>query len=69
MIYAGVLPEHQNKGINPLLLERVSRAMRDAGYKVCGNTWIADVNAASLRQREKMGARVLHRLHIYQKKL
>ena len=69
LIYTGVIPKLQGKGVNPLLLHRVTSAMRDAGYEVCGNTWIGDTNFASLRQREKMNADPLHRLHIYRKSL
>jgi len=30
-------------------------------------TWISDENTASLRQMEKLGARRLHRLHLFRK--
>ena len=43
--------------------------MRDAGYEFCGNTWISDSNKAILRQKEKMGAIPLHRVHLYRKSL
>ncbi len=67
LIYSGVIPELQGKGVNPLVLNRVMTAMRDAGYTHCGNTWIGDSNKASLRQKEKMLARPTHRLHLYRK--
>ena len=69
LIYSGVIPELQGKGVNPLVLYRVTNAMIDAGYEVCGNTWIGDSNKASLRQKEKMGAVPMHRLHLYRKHL
>lgn len=69
IIFQGVLPEHQGEGLNPLMLHHVLSAMKAAGYHTVGGTWIADVNAASLRQVEKTGARPLHRLHLYRKDL
>lgn len=69
LIYTGVIPELQGMGVNPIVMHRVTNEMRKAGYKVCGNTWIGDTNLASLRQREKMNATLLHRLHIYRKSL
>jgi len=38
-----------------------------AGYEILGNTWIGASNKASLRQKEKMGARALHELRIFRK--
>ncbi|HEY8615479.1 GNAT family N-acetyltransferase [Phenylobacterium sp.] len=55
------------QGINAAMLERVVWALKQRGYRTCGITWIGDVNAASLRQVEKLGARRLHRLHLYRK--
>ncbi|WP_309092467.1 GNAT family N-acetyltransferase [Phenylobacterium sp.] len=56
-------------GLNAAMLERVVSALRRRGYRRCGVTWIADSNAASLRQVEKLGARRLHRLHLFRKAL
>ncbi|MGX5847331.1 GNAT family N-acetyltransferase [Mesorhizobium sp. PL10] len=69
VIFQGVLPEYQGKGLNPLMLAHALGAMRSAGYLTVGGTWIADVNKASLRQAEKSGAQPLHRLHLYSKVL
>jgi hypothetical protein len=69
LIYSGVIPTLQGQGVNPLVLHKVTSAMRDAGYEICGNTWIGSTNAASLRQKEKMGARRIHELHIFRKML
>ncbi|WP_104666803.1 GNAT family N-acetyltransferase [Ensifer adhaerens] len=69
IIFQGVKPEHQGRGLNPLLLAHVLGEMRRAGYETAGGTWIADVNAASLRQAEKAGAKPLHRLHLFGKTL
>lgn len=69
LIFSAVAPQWQGKGVNPLVLRRVILAMQEAGYRVLGNTWIADVNPASLAQKEKSGATPLHRLHLYKKTL
>ena len=69
LIYSGVIPELQGQGVNPLVLNRVTTAMKEAGYEICGNTWIGSTNHASLRQKEKMGARRLHELAIFRKQL
>lgn len=69
IIFQGVMPEYQGLGLNGMMLARIARAMADAGYETVGGTWIADVNKASLRQAEKSGAKVLHRLHLFSKGL
>lgn len=67
IIFQGVMPEFQSRGVNPLILSEVLRSMRAAGYERVGGTWIADENRASLRQVEKTGAKPLHRLHLFGK--
>lgn len=69
LIFSAVVPEWQGRGVNPVVLRRVITAMQDAGYTVLGNTWIADVNPASLAQKSKSGAVPLQRLHLYRKVL
>jgi len=69
LIFSAVAPEWQGKGVNGVVLRRVILALKEAGYQTLGNTWIADVNPASLRQKEKSGARKLHRVHLYRKAL
>jgi hypothetical protein len=39
------------------------------GYTHLGISWVSDSNIASLRQMEKIGARPLHRLHLFRKSL
>jgi len=51
------------------MLHRTASSLQQAGYQTLGGTWIADVNGASLRQAEKVGAKPLHRLHLFAKKL
>ena len=69
LIYSAVCSRFQGQGVNPLVLHRVLSAMKAAGYETLGGTWISDENKASLRQKEKMGAKPLHRLHLYRKSL
>lgn len=69
LIFIGVIPELQRLGVNPYLMSHVLPAMKKAGYESLGNTWIADVNEASLAQKDKAGATALHRLHIFGKQL
>lgn len=69
VIFYSVARRRHNQGLNGAMLYRVTRALKDAGYRTLGITWIADENAASLRQVERLGARELHRLHLFRKDL
>lgn len=69
LIFSAICSRFQGQGVNPLILHRVLSAMKAAGYETLGGTWISDENKASLRQKEKMGARPMHRLHLYRKAL
>jgi len=69
LIFSGVIPELQGRGVNPVVLRRVLLAARAAGYGSIGNTWIGDVNGASLAQKSKSGAQAMHRLHLFAKTL
>src|SRR5690606_41405295 len=57
--------EGQGQGCMSSMLARTLTALRGAGYRQLGITWIAEENGASLRQMEKMGARPLHHLHLF----
>ena len=69
IIFYSVARARHGQGLNGAMLYRVTRALKDAGYATLGITWIADENAASWRQVEKLGARELHRLHLFRKEL
>lgn len=69
LIYSAVREDMQGKGVNPVVLRHVILAMKEAGYETLGNTWIADVNEASLAQKSKAGAHMMHRTHLYRKTL
>jgi GNAT superfamily N-acetyltransferase len=67
VIYYSVMPEYQGRGLNSAMLHRTIEACRAAGYTSLGCTWIADVNIASIKQMERIGAKRLHRQHLFRK--
>jgi hypothetical protein len=67
IIFYSVVRDCHSRGLNSAMLARVIAALRDGGYSSLGITWIADRNAASLRQVEKIGGKPLHRLHLFRK--
>ena len=67
LVFAGVRPAFQRRGLSGALLSRCVAAMKNAGYQSLGITWVSDENTPSLRQVAKMGGRPLHRLHLYRK--
>lgn len=69
LVFAGVRPAFQRRGLSGALLARCVAAMKTSGYDSLGITWVSDQNTPSLRQVEKMGARPLHRLHLFRKEL
>jgi hypothetical protein len=69
IIFYSVAARMQGRGLNGAMLHRVTAALKHAGYRSLGLTWIADVNGASLRQVERLGARRLHRLHLFTKRV
>lgn len=69
IIFYSVAARMQGRGLNGAMLHRVTSALKRAGYRSLGITWIADVNGASLRQVERLGARRLHRLHLFTKRV
>jgi GNAT superfamily N-acetyltransferase len=69
VIYSAVIPELHGRGLGGAMLGHLIRAAKAAGYRKLGVTWVADVNKASLRQMEKIGAKPLHRLHLFRKTL
>ena len=69
IVFYSVARRMQGQGLNGAMLHRVTSALKSAGYRSLGLTWIADVNAASLRQVERLGARRLHRLHLFTKRV
>ncbi len=69
LVFAGIMPQWQGRGVNPVILRHVMQAARAAGYLSIGNTWIADENPMSLAQAQKAGSTPMHRLHLFHKPL
>jgi hypothetical protein len=69
IIFYSVVRDSHGRGLNSAMLSRVVAALRGGGYRSLGITWIADVNGASLRQMEKIGAKPLQQLHLFRKAL
>jgi GNAT superfamily N-acetyltransferase len=69
IIYYSVVPELHGRGLNGAMLGRLILEARNGGYRKLGTTWIADVNGASLRQMQRIGAKPLHRLHLFAKQM
>ncbi len=69
IVYYSVATALHGRGLNGAMLSRLIGQARAAGYKRLGTTWISDGNVASLRQMEHIGARRLHRLHLFSKPL
>ncbi|MFM9943281.1 MAG: GNAT family N-acetyltransferase [Hyphomicrobiaceae bacterium] len=69
IIYYSVTPHLHGRGLNRIMLKRVVTAAKAAGYRRLGTTWIADVNGASLKQMQLIGAKPLHRLQLFSKSL
>ena len=69
IIFYSVAARMQGRGLNGAMLYRVTTSLKDAGYETLGITWIADVNGASLRQVERLGAQAMHRVHLFTKRI
>ncbi|MEO0401021.1 MAG: GNAT family N-acetyltransferase [Pseudomonadota bacterium] len=69
IIFYSVATASHGQGVMSAILSRTLTQLRDAGYTELGITWIADENAGSLRMMDKIGAKPLHRLHLFRKPL
>lgn len=69
IIFYSVAQDQHGNGLMGGMLKHLIATLRHARYCELGITWIADVNPASLRQMERIGAKPLHRLHLYRKAL
>jgi RimJ/RimL family protein N-acetyltransferase len=69
LIFISVAQRWQNHGLAGAILHRSLAKLRERGYRSVGYTWVSDGNLPSLRQAEKLGARPLHRLHLFRKEL
>ncbi|GLI97113.1 GNAT family N-acetyltransferase [Sphingobium sp. BS19] len=55
IIFYSVAQAWHGRGVMPTMLARTINALKGARYERLGVTWIADQNAASLRQMERLG--------------
>ena len=69
IVFFSVRRSHHGRGVNPVMLHHTIEAMRARGYSHLGISWVSDGNDASQRQMRKLGARELHRLHLFRKAL
>ncbi|MCK0096212.1 GNAT family N-acetyltransferase [Yoonia sp. F2084L] len=69
IIFYSVAQRCHGRGLMSAILARTLTQLRSAGYERLGVTWIADENTASLRMMDKIGAKPLHRLHLFRKDL
>lgn len=69
IIFFSVRRAWHGRGVNAVMLHHTLTAMRKAAYTHLGISWISDTNHASHRQMEKLGARPMHRLHLFRKAL
>jgi GNAT superfamily N-acetyltransferase len=69
LVYVSVKQEYQGKGLMTAMMGRVLAALRKAGYRKLGITWVWDGNTGSLKQMERIGAKPLHRMHLFRKAL
>lgn len=69
IIFYSVAKQSHGRGLMSAILARTLIQLRSAGYEQLGITWIADENRASLRMMDKIGAKPLHRLHLFRKPL
>ncbi len=69
IIFYSVSPDFHGRGVNQAILKRVVTNLKKKSYKTLGITWIADVNKSSLRQMEIIGAKALHHLSLFRKKI
>ncbi len=69
LVFGAVAPELQGRGLAAIALHAALTGLGRAGYEELGITWISDSNAPSLRQMEKLGARQLHRLNLFRRRI
>jgi len=69
IIFYSVNPENHGKGTAGLMLYKTIQALKAGGYEKLGITWIADENIGSIKQMERIGAKPLHKLHLFKKEL
>lgn len=69
IIFYSIAQSQQGCGLMGAMLDRTLKALHTAGYESLGVTWISEINHASLRQMELLGAKPLHGLHLFRRGL
>lgn len=69
LVFSGVTPGHQGRGLGRVMVRHALRALDDAGYTHLGITWVADDNTACRRVLELSGAMPLHRTRLFRRAL
>lgn len=69
IIFYAIAESQQGCGLMGAMLDRTLSGLHSAGYETLGVTWISDLNHASLRQMELLGATPLHGLHLFRRAL
>jgi len=69
LIYQSVSRELHNRGLNGAMLYRTAQALIKAGYARSAAPGSPTSTARRCGQAEKVGARPLHRLHLFTKPL
>jgi GNAT superfamily N-acetyltransferase len=64
-----ILPEYQGRGLEAVLIERISHAIWDLGYKEIDMSLTGEENVKSLRLQENLGFKVYRRYRVYEKAL
>ncbi|HTM77578.1 MAG TPA: GNAT family N-acetyltransferase, partial [Devosia sp.] len=69
VVYASVREDLHAQGLMSAMMVKLLPAMRAAGYRQLGITWIWDENAGSNRLMQHLNATPLHRTHLFRKAL
>jgi GNAT superfamily N-acetyltransferase len=69
LVYISVREDLQARGVMTAMMVNLLPTMLNAGYRTLGITWVWDETKGSLRLMEHLGARPLHRTHLFRKSL
>ncbi len=64
-----MLPEYQGRGVEAVLIERISRAIWELGYREIDMSLTGEDNMRSTRLQENLGFKVYRRYRVYEKTL
>lgn len=69
VVFQSVRQGMQRRGLGAVLFAKTVRALKDAGYRRLGTTWVSDENIASIKTVMRFPFRPLHRLNLFGKSL